>query len=154
MNLAKIQVGDNHYAIDPLPPMDALEFGPKAAKVLSPTMSGIMEITNNADNSSLGKSINVMFANIDPKETAALMREAVGQCWTPKNQSLKDETVFNIWFMEHPNDLYELGLRAIYILAKPYFPKALATMATSLEGRAATMAQSAFQSPQAGNQEQ
>lgn len=152
MNQTKIQVGDNRYSIEALAPMDALTFGIKVSKLLGSTAEGVIAITQNKG--SLGEAIKNMVAGLDAKQAEELIKTALGQCWTHKNQPLRDEAVFNIWFMEHPHDLFELAGRAVYMLAKPYFPKALTTYATSFEGKAAAAMSSMSPSPMAGNQGQ
>lgn len=152
MNQTKIHVGDNHYTIDALPPMDALTFGIKASKLLGSTAEGIIALIG--DSGSPGAAVKSLLIDVDEKKAEELMKTALGQCWTPKNQPLRDEAVFSIWFMEHPQDLFELAGRAVYMLAKPYFPKALTTYVTSLEGKAAAAMSSVSPSPTAGNQGQ
>ena len=65
---------------------------------------------------------------MDVDKVSLLVEEAHRRCYTPQNEALRDEVVFNRWFMEHPDQLYGAGLLAVWHLVKDFFPKTLATL--------------------------
>ena len=62
-----------------------------------------------------------------------LMQDAIARCWTPKNEKLSDLAAFNKWFQEHPGDLFQLGMKAAFEVARDFLPKPLVTKLESLE---------------------
>lgn len=146
-NMAFITVGGNRYPIDKLNPLDAIDFGSRVAAVVMPTLGGLVGAVDglNGDPANMkldGKIFREAFIGYKSEETAALMKDALAQCYTPQNEPLNNQAVFNAWFQEHPGDLFQLGAMAVYELVKDFFPSHAATLMTAFQTkmRAATQA--------------
>lgn len=129
----RIKIDERVYAVQPFNPVDGMEFGTKLLGIISPALAGAFELVKDDGEMSrvgleLGKALK------DPGLTP-LLRQAYKQCFTPDNQSLADEAVFNQWFLKYPQDMFELGVRAAYALVKSFFPSRLATIASGLESK-------------------
>lgn len=114
--LNKFTVNDHVYKYRALNPMDALDYGSRVAKIVAPALAG------GAD---LSKALS---SGLDGKEVSALIKEALGYCYTPESEALDNEAVFNAWFTQHPDELFEAGIKAVYNLVTPFLPKALLTI--------------------------
>lgn len=129
MNLDYISIGAHRYALEKLNPMDAITWGNRVLAVVGPTLGGLVDACS--DKGNFAKSFQGIFASYNSTEASNLMLEALRQCYTPQNESLADDAVFNKWFKEHPGDLYHLGVMAVYELVKDFFPNQLVTIANA-----------------------
>lgn len=131
MNVAgitKIVVNENKYSIESLPPAKALGFGIRAATVLGPILGQLVAIADSkgtVSNTEIVGLIGQSVGLIDADKLQKLVEEALEHCYTPTNESLADTAVYDRWFNEHKSDLLVLGVRAVYALAKDFFPKGL-----------------------------
>ncbi len=116
--LNSFEVNGHTYKYRSLNPMDALDFGSRVAKLLAPALS---------DGSNLSNALANMSKAVDVKDMKNLIKEALGYCYTPKSEALDNEAVFNAWFTECPEDLFEAGIKAVYNLVIPFLPKTLLT---------------------------
>ena len=159
-DLIKIKIEDRIYSAQRFNPIDGLTFGLKAAALITPAIGGLIAIFKDSVNgealsatesteemkqAAIEKAweklangddlekIGVDLAKIlkDPDLTP-LMRQAFCQCFTPGNESLADEAVFSRHFIKFPGDMFVLGARAVWALAKDFFPSPLATIASGL----------------------
>lgn len=129
--LIRIKIEDRVYAVHRFNPMDGMEFGTKLLAIISPSFGGIIEITKEGgDPAKVG--VELAKAMKDPDLTP-MLKQALGQCFTPENESLADEATFNAYFSQHPGDMFQLGVQAAYALVKDFFPSQLATLASDLQ---------------------
>ena len=154
-NMTFIGIGSNLYAIDMLNPMDAISWGNRALALFGPALGKVVssidfEKLQGLDLAAMGMaetfeklqsligSALASCGELKGAEATAIMTEALQRCYTPQNESLADETVFNRWFREHPGDLYPLGVMALVRLVKDFFPSQLVTAASALGKSAGT----------------
>ena len=113
----------NVYAVTPLNPHEGISWSNRVMAALGPVLSSLF---------SGGKAESGLNSfSLDDKAATQLMHDAIAQCWTPKNEKLSDPAAFNAWFLEHPGDLYELGVRACVEVAREFFPGPLRIMLES-----------------------
>jgi len=146
-----IIIGDNRYAIDKLPPFQAIEWGNRILSVLGPTIGGVMEAIS--DDGNPAAAFQGAFGQYKSAEASQIMRDAMKRCYTPQNESLGNEAVFNSWFREHSGDLFHLGVMAVWELTRDFLPKQLITFATAFRTRMQSKAAQGSPSPMDGKQE-
>lgn len=134
----RIKIDDDIYTCNRMNPMEALEFGMGAMGVIAPGMSGVFEATK--EGGDVGKVFCELSKVLKDKEALPLIRKAIGQCFTPQNESLADEVTFNRHFQEHPERLFHLGVMAIYHLIRPFIPAQLDTIVSTYQNRLMTVA--------------
>ena len=105
------------YRFEALNPLEAVRFGNRVFKVFGP-----------AAGEGMLAALAPALSEVDDDKVSLLIEEALRRCYTPQNEALRDEVVFNRWFMEHPDQLYGAGLLAVWHLVKDFFPKTLATL--------------------------
>ena len=143
-NLKFIDFGGHKYAVELLNPLEGITWGHRAMSLLSPALgslltsanlSALMELDVEGDDFTenlaaiqplLGELFNA-YGKLGGDEVSALLTEALQRCYTPRNESLADMSVFNRWFQENPGDLFTLGIIALFHLVKGFFPKPLVT---------------------------
>lgn len=126
--LIRIKIDERVYAVQHFNPMEGMEFGTKLLSIISPALGGIIEATKEGgDPAKVG--VEISKALKDPDLTP-MLKQALGQCFTPENESLSDEAVFNTYFSKHPGDMFQLGGQAAYMLVKDFFPSQLASIAS------------------------
>ena len=110
------------YRFEALNPLEAMRFGNRVFKVFGPALLSLASAKKDGGEMA-GEGV---LASLAP--ALSEMEEALRRCYTPQNEALRDEVVFNRWFMEHPDQLYGAGLLAVWHLVKDFFPKTLATL--------------------------
>ncbi|MDL2268216.1 hypothetical protein LJC46_09605 [Desulfovibrio sp. OttesenSCG-928-G15] len=143
-NIEYIAVGGKRYALDLFNPLDGLAYGNRALAVLGPAIGGMVgsvdifafasvdQAQTALDEAAMGvqgmlASALASCGQVNSTDVTMLMNEALRRCYTPQNESLADESVFNRWFREHPEDMYILAAHAMFRLVKDFFPKPPAT---------------------------
>jgi hypothetical protein len=114
--LKTFTVNDREYKYRDLTPMEALSFGTKVVQLIAPFL---MQGQN------VGQAITSLGAN---EELPKILKEALGRCYNNKSESLENEAVFNKWFQEYPQDLFEAGVKATWGLVQPFLPSIVNTM--------------------------
>lgn len=97
----KITIGDNEYTVKMFDPMTAFEF-----------------------------CHSYTHARKTGASTAAIGKQAFGQCLDPMMRSLGDPTHFQTWFAQHPEDMLALESEAVNALIDPFLPNSDATRLT------------------------
>ena len=119
------------YRFETLNPLEAVRFGNRVFKVFGPALLSLAAAKKD-DGEAAGEGVLAALApalsGFDDDKVSLLIEEALRRCYTPQNEALRDEVVFNRWFMEHPDQLYGAGLLAVWHLVKDFFPKTLATL--------------------------
>lgn len=87
----KVKIGANEYTVKMFDPMSAFDF-----------------FHDMAD------------AKENKRSLAPLAKRAFAQCLTPMMRELSDETVFQEWFSQHPEDMLELERKAMELLSAPF----------------------------------
>lgn len=146
-NISFVMLGKHKYAMDLLNPIEAIAWGNQALSLFGPSLGKIFESIDfksmediDLDKQGLAGLANKLQAiiaktlascgELKSDEVSKMMNEAIKRCYTPQNEPLGDEAVFNRWFREHPGDLYPLGCMALVHLVKVFFPKQLVTSAS------------------------
>lgn len=140
MEQIKIKINENTYCVEALAPRDALKYGPEVLNALGPSLGGLVSL--GTEGASLADAFKSLFSGLEPDKVEVILDKAFKQCWTPQNQRLADAYTFDAWFMDHPEDMFELGVRAVWELARPFLPGQLATIASVFNQKAAAMSQS------------
>ena len=137
--MKRLLINDRTYTIQPLNPMEAIAYGTKIAAVIAPALSSL---TGGAGlKSGAEKLLLSLGAALKDNDVSSLLKTAYDQCYTPQNESMADEVVFNKHFLAFPEDAYELGVRAAYLLVKDFFPKQLSTTLSGLDLSKVTLEQ-------------
>lgn len=131
-NLGSFVYNGIEYRYEVLPPVQALAYGARVTKVVGGALGAIADAMTNK------KSLNLstVFASTDPLELADLVKESLVKCSVQDSgrwREFSDEAFLNAYFQEHSEDLYMVGLSALWYQAKPFFPRGLRTR---LEGLA------------------
>ncbi len=149
INLQYINVGDNRYAINTLNPIEGLEWGNNAMIQFGPVLGHIFQVCpaeqlaalfadalaggiKNMDGfiltvqPVLGVALSGL-ATLDGTKIFVMQEKALSRCYTPENEPLSNQAVFNRWFKEHPGDMHLLSWKAIFMLVKDFFPSMPAT---------------------------
>lgn len=127
--LVKVLIEDRVYNVQKFNPLEGMEFGTQILAIVSPALGGIMEATK--DGGDPAKVGTELARSLKDPSLAPLLKRALGQCFTPENESLADEYVFNKYFAAVPQDLFVLGVQAVWVLVKDFFPSQLATLASA-----------------------
>lgn len=146
--IAYITVGGNRYAIEKLAPLEAVTWGNRVFALIAPALGDLFD-----DSVSRSAGFRAVFSAYDSEAVSRLMTDALRHCYTPGNEPLSNEAVFNTWFRAHPGDLYELGLLAVWELARDFLPSRFASMANLFQGQMQSMAGTVFPSQAGGKQE-
>ena len=154
-NFDSIVVNGRRYTVDLLNPIDAISWGNRALGLFGPllasvvTVADINKISSVADLAgadmgeawaTFGPIISSALASCGKLESASasqMMTEAIQQCYTPKNESLADVAVLNSHFREYPQDMFQLGVMALFRLVRDFFPKLPGTAAINFPEPAA-----------------
>ena len=148
INLDYITIGDRRYAIELLNPLEAIELGFRAISQFGPFLGECISkgdmselaavIDGELDSASLHTLHNTLgpllraFNTLDSKTATDMFQEAIARCYTPGNDALRDDTIFNQWFQRFPRDMYLLGIKALHRLLRDFFMNPLATNASGL----------------------
>ncbi|WP_301386733.1 phage tail assembly chaperone, partial [uncultured Bilophila sp.] len=101
------------YRFETLNPLEAVRFGNRVFKVFGPALLSLAAAKKD-DGEAAGEGVLAALApalsGFDDDKVSLLIEEALRRCYTPQNEALRDEVVFNRWFMEHPDQLYGAGL--------------------------------------------
>ena len=124
--LIRIKIEDRVYPCQRFNPMDGMEYGAKIAGLIAPVFTSL-----SGDNTKDGIAALSTLSR-DPLLTP-MLKQALGQCFTPQNESLGNEAVFNSWFQKHPGDMFELGIKAVWALVEDFLPSPLAMTAKGLQ---------------------
>jgi len=120
-----ITVGKTSYKVEPFTPKEAIPFGLKVAKILGPTLAGVVDKGTLEER--LTNVINRV-GNIDESAVESLMNMAYSRVYTPENECLDNEASFNAWFKDHRDELFECGFKAIMALATDFLPAGLKSL--------------------------
>lgn len=126
-------VGEDTYKYVELTPIEALRFGPRVAKVLGPILHPLISSLDKEGNvqvKHIMASIGSELEKIDEEEMLKLIMGALTHVFTPQNESLGNEAVFNSWFSVKKSDLFIVGFMAVFKLAQDFFPKVPDTIMT------------------------
>ncbi|MDL2317123.1 hypothetical protein LJC59_08640 [Desulfovibrio sp. OttesenSCG-928-A18] len=129
-NLGFITVNDNRYPIDKLNPLEAIAFGNRVMAVVGPLLRAMLDAS--MQKSCLSRFFDGLFTNYPSELWTGIMNDALRRCYTPHNEPLHNQAIFNEWFRRYPGDLFELGLMGVYSLAADFFPRPLAIQASNL----------------------
>ena len=116
------------YRFEALNPLEAVRFGNRVFKVFGPALLSLAAAKKDGAETAGEGMLAAALSEVDDDKVSLLIEEALRRCYTPQNEALRDEVVFNRWFMEHPDQLYGAGLLAVWHLVKDFFPKTLATL--------------------------
>lgn len=125
--LSSFAVDGQTYRFELMPPLECMAFGTRVLKAAGGLITTLFADGEKLTPELVQKSLSVL----DPVELSLLMREALSKCYTPTGASLSDETQFNQWFMEHPEQMFIAGVHAIYNQVKDFFPSLPGTTAKS-----------------------
>lgn len=142
MGFSTVEVGGSRYSVQKMNPMDALDFGVRVMTVVSPALGGIMEAVK--EGGSAERDLPAFFSSLQSAlsggNAAAILKEALRRCFTPQNEGLADDVVFDKWFREHPGDMFPLAARAVWELVKDFLPPTLITRAAGISSKPAAKA--------------
>lgn len=98
----KVKVGANEYTVRMFDPLAAFDFFHEMAD-----------------------------AQANKRSLTPLAKRAFAQCLTPMMRELGDETVFQEWFSQHPEDMLELERKAMEALSAPFAKSSSGTAKTA-----------------------
>lgn len=120
------------YRLKTMNPRDAIQFGARVIKAFGPTLAALAAESGNSTEKMMSGLASAV-SSLDNTLAAEVFSEALSYCITPQNQELSDEAVFNQWFIDHPDHLFQVAGLAIFHLSKDFFPKTPATKLTSFQ---------------------
>jgi hypothetical protein len=137
VKLIRVKVGERVYTATPFNPIDGFEFGLELLGAISPAISGVLALANDANNKTqLANNLELIGAEFSKalmnSTLKPLLRKAFDQCFTPENKALSNDYEFNMWFQRFPGDMFELVGRVTWELVKDFLPVSLASTATTL----------------------
>lgn len=133
-NFAKIKIEDRIYSVQKFHAKKAFSFSRNVLGIIAPTLGEGLEILGGGEvPKGQLKQLCAGIADVLMNEKSdRFINEALAQCFTPENQSLADEGVFNRWFSRYPHDLYELSGKVVWVLIKDFLPKSVLTKAEEI----------------------
>ena len=129
-----MNLNGKEYAVERLSITATLLFVPEVLEAIGPSIGGILDAFN--DGVSKDEVFKNLFSGVQSAKLSAIMRKSLNQCITPENTYLKDANIFEKWFMEHPEDLFQLAGLATWELVHRFLPQALATKASGFLSKA------------------
>ena len=135
----KFTVNGNEYAVEAMRADTAYRFGIKIAALLAPALPAIVS-------AAATKAIEaIQGLNLDPDKLTAASEEARQHLILPDNTLAKTPGAFDRWFNEHPEDMFQANLRAIWELVSDFLPAELRTAISAAASNAGRPSES--QSP-------
>jgi hypothetical protein len=110
-------VNGRTYKFDLLPPMEAIDFGSRVLKAAGGALISVC-----GEGPTDYKGIAEALSTVEPAELSAIMKEALGRTYTPEQEPLRNEAVFNSWFNRNPQDLFTAGAMAVFEQVRDFFP--------------------------------
>ena len=111
----KKEINGREYALLPMPPMLALDFAPKVVKAVVGSL-GSVDLTS-LDNA----KIMAVIGNLDSDAVTDLLRLVFKTTIKiADGKSLSDTSVFNSHFTQHPADMMQVGMWAIWENSKDF----------------------------------
>ena len=121
--LVRFEVNGRNYAVRTMAPDRAIGFGMKLAGIIAPVFSAVA-----FDNA--GGFIETL-AGVDDVRMTGIIEEArkclIGIGDDGKDMMMSNPAIFNIWFTEHPEDLFEVSMKSVWFVCRDFFPPALIT---------------------------
>lgn len=128
--LVTIKVNTRPYSMEKPGPFDAIPYANRVFSLLGPILGDMAAAPEEGvDRAAL---IRGALSLLGTPEASALMQEALGRCYTAQNEPLHNMAVFNSWFRQFPEDVYELAARAVIELVKDYLPACFGGAAKAL----------------------
>lgn len=141
--LVKITVDGRTYSVEKFNPLEGMEFGMNVLAIISPALGGIVEMgKDGGDAAKVGAELTKAISN--PAFTP-LLKKVFAQCFTPTNERLADELVFNKHFIAYPSDMFQLGLRATWVLVKDFLPPSIVSTASAFASKNANLMETKVQ---------
>lgn len=122
-------VNGREYAVDRLPIVKTLAFVPEVLEAIGPSLGGVLDAFKEGKASE--DVMQGIFGGFQSAKVTAVMQKSLAQCVTPENTYLNNAMVFERWFAEYPEDLFQLAAVATWELVKDFLPRQLATLASS-----------------------
>ena len=139
-------VNGNQYQVRAMTADAAYRFGLKVGALVAPILPAIGAAAGQGGASVILAALQSL--TIDPDKLAAISEEARSQIILPDNRQANSVT-WNAWFDDHPDEMYQANLLAIWNLVSDFLPPSLRTAATSIASTAAKASPST--SPTAGS---
>lgn len=121
-NYRKLNIEGREYALLPMPPIKAIRFTPKVAKLLSSVMGAGLTVSNltSGDESKITAMIGGLLAQVDTDKLIDLAQEAFAHECFAGSEKLSNPTHFDKWFSEHPGDMLPVCMWAIWEHSKDF----------------------------------
>jgi hypothetical protein len=123
-------VNDSDYAVESLTPNVAHRFGLKVAAVAAPIMPLLIQAASSQSSPGAAFIRAVMGADLDADKIESLCEEARRYLILPDNTPAKQAGAFDAWFTDHPRDMYQVSLTAVWKLVEDFFPSFQLTTGT------------------------
>ena len=121
MKIENIIVNGKTYKVQTMSVLDTftlhLEVGKHLGNIVGILIEGIQ-----AKNLPLQKIIEAFQGLENPESIVKIQRKVMAQVITPKNTFLGDEVAIEEWFSQNPNDLWEVFIKALFVLVGEYLP--------------------------------
>lgn len=126
LGLSFVKIGPHRYAVQKFHSMQAFDYGLKFIAAFGPKLPELFgAIKEGGDHFRI---YSILADMLDCQRSSDLFKEAVGQCFTPENESLADLGIHNRWFNKHPQDMFELAVLALWALLKDFFSARTSTL--------------------------
>jgi hypothetical protein len=134
----RIDVNERIYMLERFNPMQGLEYSAQLLSVVGPALGGLAAAGQQASAVQVFSSLTMALKG---PECAELLKTALRRCKTPQNESLENMAAFELWFSQHPEDMFELGAVAMVKLVSPFLPQRLRTLLSEIDVHSLTQAE-------------
>ena len=120
-----LTIKERKYALFPMPPLKAIVFAPKVAKliaiVVGDASQAVLKHMASNDAAGLGSEALKLLGAIEPADFTQLAKEAIAYEVYAGTGKLGDDNHFNEWFRQYPQDMFPVCCWAIWEHSKQYF---------------------------------
>ena len=125
----KLKIEGREYALLPMAPIDAMDFGPMVLNAVLAATEGadnLLDMVRTGDQQKIGMQVMGLLGKIDPQKISELARIALSKDVHASGEGhpsgkLGNDVFFNDWFTKFPGDMFPVSVWAIWEKSKGYF---------------------------------
>lgn len=123
--IENIIVNNKTYKVQTLGVIETFQLHLEVGKYLGPVIEAFFA---NVEKAQKGEALTIsniikLFEKVDDvQKIGEIQKKVFAQVITPKNTFLGDAMAVEDWFGENPNDLWEVFIKALFVLVGEYLP--------------------------------
>ena len=123
--IENIIVNNKTYKVQTLGVIETFQLHLEVGKYLGPVIEAFFV---NVEKAQKGEALTIsniikLFEKVDDvQKIGEIQKKVFAQVITPKNTFLGDAMAIEDWFGENPNDLWEVFIKALFVLVGEYLP--------------------------------